>query len=49
MASALDEVLVNKQAQEFWLRRLVAIFIDALIIFIPIKEHISIRVCMERA
>jgi len=42
MASALDEVLENKQAQEFWLRRLVAIFIDALIIFIPISLMVTI-------
>jgi uncharacterized RDD family membrane protein YckC len=42
MASALDEVLENKQAQEFWLRRLIAIIIDALIIFIPITVMTSI-------
>ncbi len=42
MSSALDEVLENKQAQEFWLRRLIAIIIDALIIFIPITVMVSI-------
>jgi uncharacterized RDD family membrane protein YckC len=42
MASALDEVLENKQAQEFWLRRLIAIIIDAVIIFIPITVMTSI-------
>ena len=42
MSSALDQVLENKQAQEFWLRRLVAIIIDALIIYIPIMAMTSI-------
>lgn len=42
MSSALDEVLENKQAQEFWLRRFIAIIIDALIIFIPITVMVSI-------
>lgn len=46
MSSALDEVLENKQAQEFWLRRLVAIIIDALIIFIPISVMVNIAWAM---
>jgi len=46
MSSALDEVLENKQAQEFWLRRFVAIIIDALIIFIPITVMVNIAWAM---
>lgn len=42
MSSGLDQVLENKQAQEFWLRRLVAYIIDSLIIFIPITVMASI-------
>lgn len=42
MSSALDEVLDNKQAQEFWLRRFIAVFIDALIIFVPITVMVNI-------
>jgi uncharacterized RDD family membrane protein YckC len=41
MSSALDEVLENKQAQEFWLRRLVAFIIDAIIIYVPITVMVS--------
>jgi len=42
MSSALDEVLDNKQAQEFWLRRFIAVLIDSLIIWIPISVMASI-------
>jgi uncharacterized RDD family membrane protein YckC len=42
MSSGLDQVLEDKQAQEFWLRRLVAYIIDSLIIFIPITVMASI-------
>ncbi len=42
MSSALDEVLDNKQAQEFWLRRFVAVLIDYLIIGIPISAMATI-------
>jgi uncharacterized RDD family membrane protein YckC len=42
MSSALDEVLENKQAQEFWLRRLLAFIIDSLIIYLPINVMVSI-------
>jgi uncharacterized RDD family membrane protein YckC len=37
MASAMDDVLENKQTQEFWLRRLIAIIIDWIIIYLPIS------------
>jgi len=43
MSSALDEVLDNKQAQEFWLRRFIAVLIDSLIIWIPISVMASRR------
>jgi len=42
MSSAIDEVLDNKQAQEFWLRRFIAVIIDALIIFVPITVMVNI-------
>jgi uncharacterized RDD family membrane protein YckC len=42
MSSALDEVLENKQAQEFWLRRLIAFIFDTLIIYVPISIMVSI-------
>ncbi len=42
MSSALDEVLDNKQAQEFWLRRFIAVIVDALIIFVPITVMVNV-------
>jgi uncharacterized RDD family membrane protein YckC len=42
MSSALDEVLDNKQAQEFWLRRLIAFLMDVIIIYVPISIMVSI-------
>jgi uncharacterized RDD family membrane protein YckC len=36
MGTALDTVLEDKRAQEFWLRRFIAIIIDMLILWLPI-------------
>jgi hypothetical protein len=36
MGTALDAVLEDKRAQEFWLRRFIAIVIDMLILWLPI-------------
>lgn len=37
MATGVDMVLDDKQAQEFWLRRIIAYVIDAIIIYVPIE------------
>ena len=36
MTTALDEVLDNRAAQEFWARRFIAIIIDYIILWLPI-------------
>ena len=36
MSSALDEVLDNRAAQEFWARRFIALIIDYIILWLPI-------------
>jgi hypothetical protein len=42
MGTALDQVMEDRQAQEFWLRRFIAIVIDYLILWIPIMVISSI-------
>jgi uncharacterized RDD family membrane protein YckC len=37
MTTGVDVVLEDKQAQEFWLRRLIAFIIDSVIIYVPIE------------
>jgi hypothetical protein len=37
MATGVDMVLDDKQAQEFWLRRIIAYVIDAIVIYVPIE------------
>ncbi len=37
MATGVDMVLEDREAQEFWLRRLIAFIIDAVIIYVPIE------------
>jgi hypothetical protein len=36
MGTALDQVMEDKRTQEFWLRRIIAIIIDYMILWIPI-------------